>query len=124
MFYLSICFIVAMSSFLDLSLPCLQLVNCSAARSLLRFPLILSTHRTLIKCHEVVLGGSLSHLGIPPGWHCSNFRQVPDTQELLLFPNSNVSMILEVLEQVAQEDLTEAAKLVIILCSLSVRYDL
>jgi hypothetical protein len=40
----------------------------------------------------------------------SDIRQVPDTQELLLFPNSNISIVLEVLEKVAADDLVEAVK--------------
>jgi hypothetical protein len=40
----------------------------------------------------------------------SDFRQVPDTQELLLFPGTNISMVLEVLERVEADDLVEATK--------------
>jgi hypothetical protein len=42
----------------------------------------------------------------------SDFRQVPDTQELFIFPDTNVSMIIEVLERVEADDPIEAAKLV------------
>jgi hypothetical protein len=44
----------------------------------------------------------------------SDFRQVPDTQELFIFPDTNVSMILEVLERVDQGDPVEATKSVLL----------
>ncbi|EIW60576.1 Mog1p/PsbP-like protein [Trametes versicolor FP-101664 SS1] len=39
----------------------------------------------------------------------SNFRQVPDTQEVYLSPDSGISIIVEVLESVSATDLREAA---------------
>ncbi|KAI0670595.1 Mog1p/PsbP-like protein [Trametes maxima] len=39
----------------------------------------------------------------------SDFRQVPDTQEVFLFPDSSISIIVEVLESVSATDLREAA---------------
>ena len=39
-----------------------------------------------------------------------NLRQVPDTQEVLLSPNSDVSYILEILRSVDAEDLSEAIR--------------
>ncbi|KAI0831085.1 Mog1p/PsbP-like protein [Trametes gibbosa] len=41
----------------------------------------------------------------------SDFRQVPDTQEVYLSPDSGISVIVEVLESVAAPDLREAAGL-------------
>ena len=40
----------------------------------------------------------------------SDFRQVPDTQEVLLFPNSDISLIVEILEKVAPSGPKDAAK--------------
>jgi len=40
----------------------------------------------------------------------SDIRQIPDTQELFLFSESDISIILEVLERVEVEDPTEAIK--------------
>ncbi|KAF9264869.1 Mog1p/PsbP-like protein [Marasmius fiardii PR-910] len=40
----------------------------------------------------------------------SNIRQVPDTQEVFLFPNSSVSVIVEVLERVQPQNYEEAIK--------------
>ncbi|KAI0340604.1 Mog1p/PsbP-like protein [Trametopsis cervina] len=40
----------------------------------------------------------------------SDLRQVPDTQEVFLYPESSTSIIVEVLERVAPDDATEAAK--------------
>lgn len=39
----------------------------------------------------------------------SDFRQVPDTQEVFVSPTSSISIIVEVLESVAATDLREAA---------------
>ncbi|KAH9854039.1 Mog1p/PsbP-like protein [Lenzites betulinus] len=41
----------------------------------------------------------------------SDFRQVPDTQEVYLSPDSDISIIVEVLESVAASDLREAVGL-------------
>ena len=38
------------------------------------------------------------------------FRQIPDNQEVFLYPNSSISMIVEVLQRVAEDDDVEAAK--------------
>ncbi|KAI0062237.1 Mog1p/PsbP-like protein [Artomyces pyxidatus] len=40
----------------------------------------------------------------------SDLRQIPDTQEVLLYPDSDVSIILEILERVQSNDHTDAAK--------------
>lgn len=37
-------------------------------------------------------------------------RQVPDNQEVFLYPDSSISIIVEVLERVAENDDEEAAK--------------
>jgi hypothetical protein len=39
-----------------------------------------------------------------------DIRQVPDTQEVLLYPDSDVSLIFEILERVDEEDPQDAAK--------------
>jgi hypothetical protein len=39
-----------------------------------------------------------------------DLRQVPDNQEVFVYPNSPISIIVEILERVAQEDDQEAAK--------------
>lgn len=39
-----------------------------------------------------------------------DIRQVPDTQEVFLYPDSGVSVIIEILQRVEPDDLTEAAK--------------
>ncbi|PIL23805.1 hypothetical protein GSI_13556 [Ganoderma sinense ZZ0214-1] len=39
----------------------------------------------------------------------SDLRQVPDTQEVFLFPNSGISIIIEVLKSVSASDIREAA---------------
>lgn len=41
----------------------------------------------------------------------SDLRQVPDTQEVFLSPNSDVSLILEILQRVNEQDGQEAVKL-------------
>lgn len=38
------------------------------------------------------------------------FRQVPNSQEVFLYPDSSISIIVEVLERVAENDDEEAAK--------------
>jgi len=40
----------------------------------------------------------------------SDLRQIPDTQEVLLSPNSDVTYILEILQSVDAEDLSEAIR--------------
>lgn len=40
----------------------------------------------------------------------SELRQIPDTQEVFLTPNSDVTYIVEILESVEQENLSEAVK--------------
>lgn len=46
--------------------------------------------------------------------HClglgRNLRQVPDNQEVFAYPDSSISIIVEVLERVTKEDDQEAAK--------------
>ena len=41
----------------------------------------------------------------------SDIRQIPDTQEVLLYPDSDVSIIVEVLQRVAVMSFSDAAKL-------------
>ena len=45
----------------------------------------------------------------------SDIRQVPDTQEVLLYPDSSVSIVVEILERVQPEDDEGAAKYVLAL---------
>jgi hypothetical protein len=40
----------------------------------------------------------------------SDLRQVPDTQEVFVYPDSQISIIVEILERVASNDDAEAAK--------------
>jgi len=40
----------------------------------------------------------------------SEFRQVPDSQEVFVYPNSSISIIVEVLERVPQHEDEEAAR--------------
>ena len=40
----------------------------------------------------------------------SDLRQVPDTQEVFVYPDSQISIVVEVLQRVAPDDDTEAAK--------------
>ncbi len=40
----------------------------------------------------------------------SDLRQVPDTQEVFLYPDSGVSIIFEVLQRVDKEDDQDAAR--------------
>lgn len=61
-----------------------------------------STRRTC--CYAVFLAGR--HKPILP----SDLRQIPDTQEVLLYPDSDVSIVLEILERVQPTDYTDAAK--------------
>lgn len=53
---------------------------------------------------------------MPPSTTCSDLRQVPDTQEVFLFPDSDSSIIFEILEIVREEqaanDLREAVRCV------------
>ena len=39
-----------------------------------------------------------------------DLRQVPDTQEVFLYPNSGTSIIVEVLERVAEDSADAAAR--------------
>jgi hypothetical protein len=41
----------------------------------------------------------------------SNIRQIPDTQEVFLYPESNVSIIVEILERVAPTTFAESIRL-------------
>jgi hypothetical protein len=49
----------------------------------------------------------------------STLRQIPDTQEVLLSPNSDITFIVEILESVEPKDMTEAIKFVRLLMILS-----
>lgn len=40
----------------------------------------------------------------------SQLRQVPDTQEVLLYSDSDISLIIEILERVEPDDFPDAAK--------------
>lgn len=51
---------------------------------------------------------------------CSQLRQVPDTQEVFLYPDSDVSIIAEILERVEPSDFSEAAKFASRLCHRSI----
>jgi hypothetical protein len=41
---------------------------------------------------------------------CSDLRQIPDTQEVFLSPDSDVSYIVEILEQVEGDDTSDVAR--------------
>jgi len=59
---------------------------------------------------RALFGGAIV-FDIPP--ECidvSDFRQVPDTQEVFLYPESGISVVVEVLQRVAPDDIVEAAK--------------
>jgi cell division protein FtsB len=57
-----------------------------------------------------LFGGAISMLLPSHLIDASEIRQVPDTQEVFLYPESGISVILEILEQVAPSDLEDAAK--------------
>jgi hypothetical protein len=45
--------------------------------------------------------------------HNSTLRQIPDTQEVLLYPHSNVSIIVEILQRVERSHFNEAIRCVL-----------
>ncbi|KIY68709.1 Mog1p/PsbP-like protein [Cylindrobasidium torrendii FP15055 ss-10] len=57
-----------------------------------------------------LFGGAITALAPTNLIDASEIRQVPDTQEVLLYPDSDVSIIVEVLERVQPSDYREAAK--------------
>ena len=52
----------------------------------------------------------LTHRRTYPSLRGSDLRQVPDTQEVFLSPDSDVSVVVEILERVAPDDPDEVAK--------------
>ncbi|KAJ8078569.1 hypothetical protein AAF712_001430 [Marasmius tenuissimus] len=57
-----------------------------------------------------LFGGTITANGPSGLLDASDIRQVPDTQEVFLFPNSSVSIIVEILERVQPSDYEEAVK--------------
>ncbi|EIM90400.1 Mog1p/PsbP-like protein [Stereum hirsutum FP-91666 SS1] len=57
-----------------------------------------------------LFGGAIAALLPPTLVDASQLRQVPDTQEVFLYPDSDVSIIVEILERVEPSDFSEAAK--------------
>lgn len=57
-----------------------------------------------------LFGGAIT-VQLPPGLtDASDLRQVPDTQEVFLATDSDVSVVFEILERVAPDEPTEVAK--------------
>lgn len=52
----------------------------------------------------------------------SQLRQVPDTQEVFLYPDSDVSIIVEILERVEPSDFSEAARFASRPCHCSIYF--
>ncbi|KIY65041.1 Mog1p/PsbP-like protein [Cylindrobasidium torrendii FP15055 ss-10] len=59
--------------------------------------------------HEL-FGGAITAIAPVNLIDASEIRQVPDTQEVLLYPDSDASIIVEVLERVQPSDYREAVK--------------
>ncbi|KAJ7694145.1 hypothetical protein B0H17DRAFT_1057967 [Mycena rosella] len=51
-----------------------------------------------------LFGGAITAAASPTLVDASDLRQVPDTQEVLLYPDSSVSIIVEILQRVDAED--------------------
>ncbi|KAM7540960.1 hypothetical protein Aperf_G00000035759 [Anoplocephala perfoliata] len=60
---------------------------------------------------QSLYGGALQICLPSPVIDASNFRQVPDNQEVFVNPTNNQSIIVDILEAVPEADLTEAVKL-------------
>ncbi|THH14707.1 hypothetical protein EW146_g5653 [Bondarzewia mesenterica] len=57
-----------------------------------------------------LFGGAITAL-LPPGIvDASLFRQIPDNQEIFLYPNSSISIVVEILQRAEPNDLCEAVK--------------
>lgn len=57
-----------------------------------------------------LFGGAISTIAPSNLIDASTIRQVPDTQEVLLFPDSSISIVVEILQRVEPNDNHEAVK--------------
>ncbi|KAE9406417.1 Mog1p/PsbP-like protein [Gymnopus androsaceus JB14] len=57
-----------------------------------------------------LFGGAISAIAPSNLIDASTLRQVPDTQEVLLFPDSSISIIVEILQRVESNDNHDAVK--------------
>jgi len=57
-----------------------------------------------------LFGGSITAFAPSNLIDASVLRQIPDTQEVLLYPDSSVSIVIEILEKVEPSDISDAIK--------------
>ncbi|KIM48849.1 hypothetical protein M413DRAFT_438024 [Hebeloma cylindrosporum] len=57
-----------------------------------------------------LFGGAITAQSAPDLIDASNIRQVPDTQEVFIYPHSNISIIVEILQRVEHSDLNDAIR--------------
>jgi len=69
--------------------------------------------------HRRVVSKSWNQLCEPSSALGRDLRQVPDTQEVFVYPDSQISIIVEILQRVAPNDGVEAAKFGLLSISLA-----